>query len=397
MGACVRACMRACVRACVRACLRACVHARARACVRACVRFLSLRGSIFAIPESPSSSPTQFTASNPKSIRLMLPSSPPNARIVVSIFYSNPEKLEVRDLKLRRTVADMHSNTFNFSNRKPTVADPCSTNTYAAWENKIYVVLCGGTPGIKIVQVPEIVLSIGIRLNTEDFFDRAYLLSNIASLFGIGTHRIKIATGSSTSRRARRLASAQNLTAVEVTVSHDDACANTTCGANSRCFEGECICQDGWHPPRDCEPGACECSLQDCDDPTCATCADGPSASCTGCAAPLPWLDGGRCVARCGTSFYVDNATAACMPCDDSCAECNGPGTTSCTTCRTLGANAFHMLVDAGSGGGGVQLPRQLPGLRLLCRRGAPLPRLSPDVRWLLQFWLQRVHDLRRQ
>lgn len=82
-----------------------------------------------------------FTASNPKSIRLMLPSSPLDARIVVSIFFSNPEQLEVRDMRLREIVPDMHPNTFNFSNRKPTVADPCSTNTYAAWENKLYVVV----------------------------------------------------------------------------------------------------------------------------------------------------------------------------------------------------------------------------------------------------------------
>lgn len=76
-----------------------------------------------------------FTGSNPRSVRLFLPSTPREDRIVVSIFYSNPERLEVRDLVRRVVVPDLHSNTFNFSNRKPTIHDACSTNTYAAWES----------------------------------------------------------------------------------------------------------------------------------------------------------------------------------------------------------------------------------------------------------------------
>jgi hypothetical protein len=75
-----------------------------------------------------------FTASNPGSIRLFLPSTPRESKVVISIFYSNPERLEVRDLVARRVVPEMHTNTFNFSNRKPTVDDECGTNTYAAWE-----------------------------------------------------------------------------------------------------------------------------------------------------------------------------------------------------------------------------------------------------------------------
>jgi hypothetical protein len=62
------------------------------------------------------------------------------------------------------------------SNRKPTVADACSTNTYAAWENKIYIVLCGGVPGIKIVTRSELFLSIGLTVATEDFYDENFLM-----------------------------------------------------------------------------------------------------------------------------------------------------------------------------------------------------------------------------
>ena len=42
-----------------------------------------------------------FTASNPRSVRLILPSSPRSERVVISIFYSNPERLEVRNGAMR--------------------------------------------------------------------------------------------------------------------------------------------------------------------------------------------------------------------------------------------------------------------------------------------------------
>ena len=96
------------------------------------------------------------------------------ARLVVSIFYSNPEKLEV--LWNGRLVPPLEAhmtsaNSYNFSMRKPAVSDPCGSNAFAGWENKVYVVVCGGTQGVEIVQVKKIVLSIGIELAVEDFFD----------------------------------------------------------------------------------------------------------------------------------------------------------------------------------------------------------------------------------
>ena len=69
------------------------------------------------------------------------------SRLLVSLFYSNPEKLEVhmdnqivKPLELYMPA----SNSYNFSMRKPALADPCCSNAYAAWENKLYVTVCGG-------------------------------------------------------------------------------------------------------------------------------------------------------------------------------------------------------------------------------------------------------------
>ena len=77
------------------------------------------------------------------------------------------------------------SNAFNFSLERVTLHHPCGANSYAPWENKIHVLVCGGIPGVEIRQVPKVVLSLGIELDTEDFFDPHYLTRNLASLFGI--------------------------------------------------------------------------------------------------------------------------------------------------------------------------------------------------------------------
>ena len=65
--------------------------------------------------------------------------------------------------------------------RKPTYTDECGANAFAAWENKVYVLICGGTPGVEIKTVEKVVLSLGIELPAEDFFDEHYLMRNLAS------------------------------------------------------------------------------------------------------------------------------------------------------------------------------------------------------------------------
>ena len=83
--------------------------------------------------------------------------------------------------------------SYNFSARKPTINDACGTNYYAQWENKIYVVLCGGVDhAIEIRTLDVITLSIGIEVSSEDFFDAQYLVRNMASLFGIPTERMRV-------------------------------------------------------------------------------------------------------------------------------------------------------------------------------------------------------------
>ena len=125
-----------------------------------CLRRLMTFHSVVAVNRSYD---LAFAGTNPEHLRLMMPhggGEPRSAdlsssRILVSIFYSNPEKLEVYYNKLRVLPLE-HSmtsaNSYNFSMRKPVVTDPCGSNAFAGWENKIYVVVCGGIPGIEIKQ-----------------------------------------------------------------------------------------------------------------------------------------------------------------------------------------------------------------------------------------------------
>lgn len=89
-----------------------------------------------------------FTGSNPKRIRLMMPhgagrtESLKDARIVISIFYDNPQTLEVRTSgNLIGPLQPELAGSYNFSMRKPKVDDPCGSNAFAQWESKIYVVV----------------------------------------------------------------------------------------------------------------------------------------------------------------------------------------------------------------------------------------------------------------
>ena len=93
-----------------------------------------------------------FSGTNPENLRLFMPHGAGELRrdaqeanrVVLSIFYSNPEKLEVYYRRLFVKPLEHHmtaSNSYNFSMRKPVFTDPCGSNAFAAWENKLYVVV----------------------------------------------------------------------------------------------------------------------------------------------------------------------------------------------------------------------------------------------------------------
>ena len=297
-----------------------------------------------------------FTATNPQHLRLMLPFGSgelgedsrvmESSRLLVSIFYSDPSRLDVYWNKQRIPPLESHlpsNNQYNLSMRKPRIDDPCGTNAFASWENKLYVVLCGGVPGVEIKTVPEIVLSLGITLATEDFFDAHYLVRNLASLFGIPTNRMRVPKIVAGSTR-RRLAGGGALD-VKVSVSQRDVCEDVTCPeSRSSCTDGECICNTGLETPAGCTEGDCLCSH----DPSCPTVCDGcyANTTCAGCHDDLPMLLNGTCVASCPPNQAIvttQSGRKSCAPCHASCGGnvCLGPADNLCVECDSVGVNAF--------------------------------------------------------
>ena len=128
--------------------------------------------------------------------------------------------------------------------RKPAPADPCGANAFAAWELKLYVLLCGGGTGVEIKTTKKITLSLGIELTAEDFFDQQYLMRNLASLFGIPKERIRV---------PKIVAGSLN---VDVDVLADDLCRDVDCGAHGKCANGTCTCAPGYAGAQ-CEQRVC--------------------------------------------------------------------------------------------------------------------------------------------
>ena len=280
-----------------------------------------------------------FTGTNPQTLRLMLPSGAGHQRmgnetkVIISIFYSNPQKLEVHYRNEVLPPLDGWFASYNFSMRKPTIESPCGANAYASWENKLYVTLCGGIDeALTIVTVDQVVLSMDIEVTVEEFFDSHFLVRNMASLFGIPASRMKVPT----------IVAGSAVVSMEIEAT--PPCEGVVCGAHGHCFEGECICDGGYQTPRGgCAGGGeCTCSQMICP-ADCEMCdvnvTDAAHANCTTCAPPLPLLLDGRCVRECPTSLFAD-PSGLCLPCDPSCASCRGPGVTDCTSCEVIGVKS---------------------------------------------------------
>ena len=132
--------------------------------------------------------------------------------------------------------------------------------------------------------------------------------------------------------------------AVDVDVLAADPCEAVSCASNSACFDGECVCEDGWESPAGCEEGDCRCSVR----LGCAADCDGCNndGTCTGCSPEKPILHDGACSRACPSGLVAvapsDGGVLRCASCHETCGEqCLGPGSTHCLTCDPIGLRAF--------------------------------------------------------
>ena len=155
----------------------------------------------------------------------------------------------------------------------------------------------------------------------------------MASLFGIPTDRMRV---------PRIVAGSKQ---IDLEVEKRDLCADIpSCGPHGRCYDGGCVCADGWATPEGCAGGDCSCSYQLGCPAECSTC-NAASGACTSCsplsATPLLVPAEGRCVGVC-PSNQIASPSGSCHPCHSTCGgACDGPRADQCTSCDVIGAHAF--------------------------------------------------------
>ena len=273
-----------------------------------------------------------FTGTNPQSLRLMLPEARADGKIVVAMWVASPNKLEV--YKRDTYVPDLNPSPYGDSLQIPTLDSPCGANAFVASHNKLYMLVCGdamtGAGGLTIRTVPIIVLSIGIEVSVEDFFDTATLVRNICSLLQVPANRVKVVSIVAGSAD------------IQFQLEAASPCATVNCGDYGTCDsdDGSCTCDAGWTTPlEECED--CECSEMVCHD-SCATCETpgDVTSECRTCPADRPYHKGAVCVESCSSGQYVDD-DGVCQACHGSCTQCSGPGAYDCTDC-----SSFQNLLD---------------------------------------------------
>ena len=130
-----------------------------------------------------------YFATNPEALHYQLPNRLESERVRIGCFYSNPQRLIVTwKGKYKR---DMNPSGYDFGNVvRPTPSDPCGSNTYVGWENKLYFTLCGtmaGDKGVQIRTLPVIRLAITstqlVDVGLDEFFDApGQMTTNIGEL-----------------------------------------------------------------------------------------------------------------------------------------------------------------------------------------------------------------------
>jgi len=257
-----------------------------------------------------------FAGTNPQSLRLMMPTDA-GAAVLLAVWYASPNKLVVYDAD-GQLVPDLNPTPYGDNLARPVLgASGCGANAFIGVENKLLLYLCGGDGGLTIRTVPTIVLSIGVEVSEEEFFEPEFVARNIISLLDISPDRVRVVSATSASGRrlsssgTRRLGESGE---VQLEISAADKCDGVRCGEHGSCREeGVCVCTAGVETPSGCDGNYCQCSVL-LNSTTCA------GAACGG--------EGAGCAA--GTF----STAKGCQLCDPSCALCDGGDEWSCTACR---------------------------------------------------------------
>ncbi|XP_035537797.1 PKHD1 like 1, tandem duplicate 1 [Morone saxatilis] len=163
-----------------------------------CQKRVSLFHSIVATGHS---FDVYFSSVSPQKLRLMMLNADPSESVVVSVFYSKPQRLDVYvDNKLvAPTNAKWNADETDYTLNKPIVAgeyfpqlnDTLGTN-YFDQDNKMLKVLVRGSKPVEIRTSPVLFLAFELPAMTEDEFFGDSLVQNLATFLKVPSNMIRI-------------------------------------------------------------------------------------------------------------------------------------------------------------------------------------------------------------
>ncbi|XP_025757857.1 PKHD1 like 1, tandem duplicate 1 isoform X2 [Oreochromis niloticus] len=188
-----------------------------------CQRRLSLFHSIVATGHS---FDVYFTSVSPQKLRLMMLNSNPSESIVVSVFYSNPQRLDVyfNNQLIAPTNAEWNADNTDYILKKPILAGQyvpelnatAGTNYFDQDYKMLKVVLRGSQP-VEIRTAPVLVIAFGFPAMTEEEFYGDSLIQNLAVFLKVPPNMIRISKVIRENGGARRRKRSTGLT-VEVEI-----------------------------------------------------------------------------------------------------------------------------------------------------------------------------------
>ncbi|KAM3595703.1 uncharacterized protein V6R79_001361 [Siganus canaliculatus] len=142
-----------------------------------------------------------FTSVSPQKLRLMLLNADPSQSIVVSVFYSKPQRLDVyvNNSLVAPTNAKWNADKTDYTLQKPTstgqyvpeLNDPLGTN-YFDQDFKMLKVVVRGSEPVEIRTAPVLFVSFELPTMTEDEFFGENLVRNLAALLKVPPNMIRI-------------------------------------------------------------------------------------------------------------------------------------------------------------------------------------------------------------
>uniref|UniRef100_A0A3B4ZUN2 PKHD1 like 1 n=1 Tax=Stegastes partitus TaxID=144197 RepID=A0A3B4ZUN2_9TELE len=139
-----------------------------------------------------------FTSVSPQKLRLMMLNADPSESIVVSVFYSKPQRLDVYvdNTLVVPTNAEWNADRSDYTLKKPISYVPQLNATlgtnYFDQDNKMLKVVVRGSKPVEIRTAPVLVIAFDLPALTEDEFFGDNLVRNLATFLQVPANMIRI-------------------------------------------------------------------------------------------------------------------------------------------------------------------------------------------------------------